>query len=204
MYVFLTGYIQIGSKLTGSQDPLTDTVPYYVQTPPAEPATTTTFDITVNVNGSGNLLFYVNDVSFRTNYDYPILLLTSEGNVSYPLDPQWNVYDYGKNTSIRAIVYNYFSLPHPMHLHGHAFWVLAEGAGTWDGTVTNPSNPQRRDTHLVQPGSPTYPSYAVFEWEANNPGIWPFHCHTSIHVSSGLYVSIMVSVRLQDFFGSIC
>ncbi len=27
--------------------------------------------------------------------------------------------------------------------------VLAVGSGTWDGTVVNPSNPQRRDVNLL-------------------------------------------------------
>ena len=30
--------------------------------------------------------------------------------------------------------------------------VLASGSGSWDGTVVNPSNPQRRDTHLLVAG----------------------------------------------------
>ena len=30
--------------------------------------------------------------------------------------------------------------------------VLASGSGSWDGTVVNPSNPQRRDTHLLVGG----------------------------------------------------
>ncbi len=37
-----------------------------------------------------------------------------------------------------------------MHLHGHNFYVLHEGPGTWDGTIVRPSNPHRRDVHLVR------------------------------------------------------
>jgi FtsP/CotA-like multicopper oxidase with cupredoxin domain len=83
-------------------------------------------------------------------------------------------------------------MQHPLHLHGHNFWVLAEGMGTWDGTVVRPENPQRRDTHILQPGTPENPSYVVLEWEQDNPGIWPLHCHTTIHVSAGLYINVMV------------
>ncbi len=79
-----------------------------------------------------------------------------------------------------------------MHLHGHNFWVLAEGIGAWDGTITNPSNPQRRDTQLMVAGTPDVPSYLVLEWAADNPGVWPFHCHSVVHVSAGLYVNVMV------------
>ena len=80
-----------------------------------------------------------------------------------------------------------------MHLHGHDFWVLAEGVGEWDGVVTNPANPLRRDTHLLGPGSPERPAYVVFEWITDNPGIWSLHCHVVIHVSAGLYINSMVS-----------
>jgi FtsP/CotA-like multicopper oxidase with cupredoxin domain len=122
---------------------------------------------------------------------YPILLLENNGNTSYPYDPEWNVYNFGKNTSIRIVFYNYFHLVHPMHLHGHDFWVLAEGHGTWDGRVINPENPQRRDVAIMRPGSVDVPSYLVIEFMADNPGVWPLHCHIAVHVSEGLYVNIM-------------
>ena len=114
------------------------------------------------------------------------------GNVSYPDDPQWNVYNFKKNTSIRIILRNYFPLVHPMHLHGHNFWVLAEGNGEWDGTITNPPNPQRRDTQLMVSGTPDVPSYVVLQWNADNPGVWPLHCHVVVHVSAGLYINVLV------------
>ena len=79
-----------------------------------------------------------------------------------------------------------------MHLHGHQFWVLAEGIGEWDGAITNPSNPQRRDTQIMLSGSPNLPSYLVLEWEADNPGVWPLHCHIVVHVSAGLYINVLV------------
>ena len=82
-----------------------------------------------------------------------------------------------------------------MHLHGHNFWVLAEGTGDWDGTITNPQNPQRRDTQLMPAGSTSVPSYLVLEWNTDNPGVWPLHCHSVVHASAGLLVNILVSLR---------
>lgn len=73
-----------------------------------------------------------------------------------------------------------------MHIHGHDFQVLHDGDGMWDGTITNPSNPQRRDTQMLRPGG-----HFVIQFEADNPGIWPFHCHIAWHVSTGLYINIM-------------
>lgn len=62
-----------------------------------------------------------------------------------------------------------------MHIHGFNMQILSEGIGTWDGvSITNPENPQRRDTQLVQPNG-----YLVIQIELDNPGVWPFHCTCS-------------------------
>ena len=135
------------------------------------------------------------NIPTHSSLSNPLLLLAAEGNTSYPNHPDWNVYDFAQNTSIRAIIRNYFPLVHPMHLHGHVFWVLAEGLGEWNGAVTNPSNPQRRDTQLMAAGSADIPSYIVIQWNADNPGIWPLHCHSFGHASTGLLVNILVSPR---------
>lgn len=125
---------------------------------------------------------------------FPLLNLAHSGNTSYPDDPQWNVYNFGQNTSIRIILHNRTPISHPMHLHGHNFYVLAEGPGNFTGEV-NTGNVQRRDTQLVQPNG-----YLVIEFVTDNPGVWPFHCHIAWHVSSGLYVNILVS-SLEGFRG---
>lgn len=172
-------------------DPLSETVPMLSWTPPATPATTQVIGINFTQNATGNCLWEMNNSSFRADYNDPILLLADERNTSYPLDPDWNVYDFGSNTSIRIIFYNYIGAAHPMHLHGHNFWVLAEGNGKWDGTVVNPQNPQRRDTQMLRNGTATDPGFIVLEFNADNPGVWPLHCHIAWHVSAGLYVNVM-------------
>ena len=128
----------------------------------------------------------MNDVSFRGNFNAPILLLSNTGNNSYPEDPEWNVYNFGSNSSIRIVMNNNNPRTHPMHLHGHNFFVEAIGEGAWDGTVVRPENPQRRDTQLV----PAY-GYLVISFFADNPGAWPLHCHVAWHVSNGLYVTVL-------------
>lgn len=85
-----------------------------------------------------------------------------------------------------------------MHLHGHNFWILAQGMGTWNGTIPNPINPTRRDTFIIDAGTPELPAYTVIEWAADNPGVWAFHCHISSHVSLGLNANIVVSRLIFD------
>ncbi|KAL8747883.1 MAG: hypothetical protein Q9184_007539, partial [Pyrenodesmia sp. 2 TL-2023] len=132
-------------------DALTVTRPLFPFPALANAATTLNLDITFGPNATGNNLWYMNGQTFRANYDHPVFLLAAAGNTSYPNDPQWNVYNFGNNASVRVIINNDFPALHPMHLHGHNFFVLAEGQGTWDGKITNFPNTQRRDVHIVQP-----------------------------------------------------
>lgn len=84
-----------------------------------------------------------------------------------------------------------------MHLHGHNFNVLAEGTGFWDGKITHQRNTQRRDVQIVrQAVSFTEPSYIVLQYETDNPGVWPFHCHIAWHVSAGLYINTVEQTEL--------
>jgi FtsP/CotA-like multicopper oxidase with cupredoxin domain len=74
-----------------------------------------------------------------------------------------------------------------MHMHGHEFQVLAEGFGTWDGTITNPSNPMRRDVQYLQRAAPDgTPSYAVLQVTLDNPSINIFHCHLYVYLHEGM------------------
>lgn len=148
-------------------DPLSSTVPYYSMTP-GNPATTDNIALKSYTNGTHGL-WYVNDVSAIVDYNDPMLLESKTGNLSF--STQQNIYNYGTNSSVRFIVTNNSPQSHPMHLHGHNMFVLADGTGSWDGTITNPDNPQRRDVQIIQAGG-----YLVLQWNQDNAGVWPFHC----------------------------
>ena len=170
-----------------ANDALTETVPFFPITPTSTPATTIEMDIGILINATGHFLWTVNNSTFRVDYNAPLLDLVHQGNDSYPLDREWNVYDLGTNSSVRLVVVNETPVTHPMHLHGHNMHVLAVGPGTvWDGTVTHPANPQRRDVQLLPGGD-----FLVIQFDLDNPGVWPFHCHIAWHVSGGLYVNLM-------------
>ncbi|QIW99529.1 hypothetical protein AMS68_005047 [Peltaster fructicola] len=171
-------------------DPLEDTVPYYAITPAANPAVTTKVDITYQSNGTHDL-FFMSNSSFRTDFNDPIYLEAKLGNDKFA--PEWNVYNYGSNSSIRIVLYNHaLTGAHPMHLHGHNYDILAEGFGTWNGDITRPQNPQRRDVHILQNAQDANtPAYMVLQIDADNPGSWPLHCHIAWHVSAGLYITVL-------------
>lgn len=67
-------------------------------------------------------------------------------------------------------------LPHPIHLHGHDFYVLGTGTGTFD-ISSDPANlqytnPKRRDTTVLPAGG-----WVVLAFPTDNPGAWLMHCH---------------------------
>jgi FtsP/CotA-like multicopper oxidase with cupredoxin domain len=67
---------------------------------------------------------------------------------------------------IRFRMFNRSMMLHPMHLHGHFFQV--------GGAV--------KDTVLVPPPM----GQVEFDFIANNPGRWFFHCHNIYHMESGM------------------
>lgn len=69
------------------------------------------------------------------------------------------------------------SMAHPIHLHGHHFQVTAINGRRIDGAV--------RDTVLV-PAS----GNVTIAFDANNPGVWPLHCHHLYHMAAGMTMNI--------------
>ena len=99
-------------------DDLAISIPEY-PIPADEPSTTIEMAVNVSINATGHLVWTINDSAYRGNYNNPILLLANSGNTSYPMDPEWNVYNVGSNATIRVVVNNISPTSHPWHFHGH-------------------------------------------------------------------------------------
>ncbi|CAK7228581.1 hypothetical protein SBRCBS47491_006953 [Sporothrix bragantina] len=168
-----------------ANDDLSLTRPLFpIALPPA--SWTHTFGIDIFVNASNVTLWKFDGVSFRGDYNAPTLLLASLGNTSWPT--QWNGRNLYTNSSVRMVVNNPGPSQHPMHLHGSNFYVLHEGPGQWDGhTIVHPENPMRRDVQIVRPNG-----HLVLQFDSNNPGVWPFHCHIAWHASGGFLEQFIV------------
>ena len=84
----------------------------------------------------------------------------------------------------------YRRLYHPIHLHGHDFWVLAQEVGTFNIATTklNLSNPPRRDVAIL-PGN----GFLAIAFKKDNPGSWLLHCHIAWHASQGLAMQFVES-----------
>ena len=101
--------------------------------PIPKPATTQTIDVTFGKNATDHWLFKVNNSTFRADYKYGaavrariypagmltlssenILRLASQGQTTFADHPEWNVYNFGSNSTIRFIVRNLGAPQHPM------------------------------------------------------------------------------------------
>jgi FtsP/CotA-like multicopper oxidase with cupredoxin domain len=69
------------------------------------------------------------------------------------------------------------TMSHPMHLHGHAFQVVAINDMPISGAV--------RDTVLV----PAMGKVRI-ALDANNPGRWALHCHNMYHMEAGMMTEV--------------
>lgn len=80
------------------------------------------------------------------------------------------------------------ALAHPIHLHGHDVWVLAQSPTKYDGTMAgfNMKNPVRRDVATLPPGG-----FLAIAFELDNPGAWLVHCHIAWHASQGLSMEVV-------------
>jgi FtsP/CotA-like multicopper oxidase with cupredoxin domain len=82
-----------------------------------------------------------------------------------------------KGERVELVMINQTRMPHPMHLHGHQFQVVEIDGKRFAGAV--------RDTVLVPPGR-----RVVVAFDANNPGLWAFHCHLLYHLDAGMFTTL--------------
>ncbi|WQF85575.1 Putative multicopper oxidase, second cupredoxin domain, multicopper oxidase, copper-binding protein [Colletotrichum destructivum] len=165
--------------------------PIYKKSVP-KPDMTLLYDITWGVNASGNHQWLMNGVTFLADWSRPLYIEAVDGNAEYLKDPHHIMATIPDDVRhVRVIINNHFSI-HPMHIHGGDFQILSESSDYYNGTGTieYPKNPARADTELLR----RY-GHLVVQFEAKNPGVWSFHCHTAWHASVGLYINFLVKPK---------
>lgn len=90
--------------------------------------------------GSAVVAWALNTTSIEVDWGNPTLQYVMDSNTSYPVD--LNIFP-----TLNAGAWNYFvvqqlsslaKVPHPMHLHGHDFYILGAGIGQFDIRTANP------------------------------------------------------------------
>lgn len=154
-------------------------VPYVSKTVGAESSTNLEI-ATVGFNEDNLIRWYLNSTTMFVEWADPTLQQILNGSTTYDTSdavlqlPDAHVWTY-------LVIETALAVPHPIHLHGHDFSVLAQGTGTYSSAVSlNLDNPPRRDTAML-PAS----GYLVLAFETDNPGAWLMHCHIGWHTTEG-------------------
>ncbi|KAF1942947.1 laccase [Clathrospora elynae] len=187
-------------------------VPYQKTTVPREMPEELTFAFNSNYSsglsqGNGLVQWLVNGVPMSIDLDVPTLQSQLQGNTSYAVGR--HVFEVDQKYKWQYWVIQQDSatappLPHPIHLHGHDFYVLDQQENAvWNGDISRlkTDNPIRRDTA-------TLPAlgYLVLAFESDNPGAWLMHCHIPFHVAAGLGVQFLErkdEIKSQDNFAGM-
>ncbi|KAI9742047.1 MAG: hypothetical protein M1834_000437 [Cirrosporium novae-zelandiae] len=151
-------------------------------------------ELSATVSGSP-FRWYLNDTTMIVNWDNPTLYQvynndttfnTSEAVYVLPTEGEWAY----------VIIEAQAGGAHPIHLHGHDFYVLASGTGTFStssATLTT-SNPPRRDVALMPSNG-----YLVIGFPVDNPGAWLMHCHIGWHTGEGFAIQLLeMQSKIRD------
>jgi FtsP/CotA-like multicopper oxidase with cupredoxin domain len=95
-----------------------------------------------------------------------------------------------KGERVEITFLNSTMMSHPMHLHGHVFQVTeVEG---------KPIKGAMRDTILVGPKATV-----KIQFDADNPGVWPLHCHLLYHMEAGMFTVVRYDGFQQPLTNSL-
>lgn len=137
----------------------------------------------------------LNSSSFSIDWSNPTLSYIYKDNTSYPTD--YNVLSVAPSSptteewALMVIVdQSGFGLYHPIHLHGHDFYVVGSDNTTFDAATFQPNttNPVRRDTASLPADG-----YLALAFKMDNPGVWLAHCHVAWHASEGFSLEFVES-----------
>ena len=85
---------------------------------------------------------------------------------------------------------------HPFHRHGGHFFVVGMGLGQWSPdnvTTYNLVDPPARDTAtLMFDADGPSGGWTAIRFKADNPGVWPLHCHILPHQHMGHAIDVIV------------
>ncbi|MDQ0255612.1 FtsP/CotA-like multicopper oxidase with cupredoxin domain [Evansella vedderi] len=118
------------------------------------------FDMILSSNDGGET-FKINDKQMTTK--------------DFESHEDHEIYEVEEGDVVKVNIVNDTDVDHPMHLHGHFFYVISRNGEHVTGS------PIKKETLNVRPNE----SYEIV-FVADNPGNWMFHCHELHHASGGM------------------
>jgi manganese oxidase len=94
------------------------------------------------------------------------------------------VVKHGERVRVRLLDFSPMQ-HHPIHFHGHTFWLTGTEAGRIPHQAWTPRNTTLVGVAMVQD----------FEFIANNPGDWIFHCHMVHHMMNHMVRQVGPRIR---------
>lgn len=167
-------------------------VPWVPNNVPADTFTTQAKNLDVNLktinttttNNQNLVVWGINLTAIDVDWEKPILSYVQQGDTNYPATenlielPTEGIWAYWIIQQQNVLVGTQRpapAIPHPIHLHGHDFYVLGQGTGTFSNSSI-PSltftNPTRRDVAFLPAAG-----WLVIAFPTDNPGAWLMHCH---------------------------
>jgi hypothetical protein len=156
----------------------------------------------VAVAGDTVFRWYLNGITQNIDWANPSLPQAAAGNSTFA--PEENVVQL-PNAGVWTywIIQTGFFAAHPMHLHGHDFFLLGSGLGSFDPANSsqvaslNFNNPPRRDVTVLQGNG-----WIVISFKTDNPGAWLMHCHIAWHQGEGLSLQFHeIPSRIPSIYG---
>jgi len=167
---------------SGCADELAGIVPVREKNVPPPAAAPALLDLTMDT--TVGIFWKVNGVAMKIDWNVPTLSYIQNGTTALPADDNGLALN-GEGWSYWTIQ-NDTPLPHPIHLHGHNFFIIGAGLGSGQGVAYNLTQPVARDTQTVDAGG-----YLTIAFPLDNPGIWLMHCHIPFHIAFGLGVQFL-------------
>lgn len=144
----------------------------------------------VGFNDAGLFKWFLNSTTMLVDWADPTLLqvATSNSSSTTSFSTSEAVFSLDEaNTWVYFVVETDLAVPHPIHLHGHDFYLLAQGTGSYSSSTTlNTANPPRRDTAMLPANG-----FLAIAFVTDNPGVWLMHCHIGWHTAEGFAVQFV-------------
>lgn len=148
----------------------------HVSSSPVDP--TADSDLDVTIVAQGNLFkWQIGLTPMAVEWAEPSVLTVYNSNGTSSFEDDDVVYELpNANEWVYFVISTALAVPHPIHLHGHDFYILAQqDNAVFDSSVSlNLDNPPRRDVANLPVGG-----YLVIAFLTDNPGAWLVGLHLS-------------------------
>ncbi|KAK4632151.1 Laccase-2 [Fulvia fulva] len=157
-------------------------VPYFELDAGSSAALDENLAVSVGFNSEKLFKWYIGGTSMKIEWADPSALQVINNETSWADSSGVIEFEGDEDTWAYIMIQTTNAIPHPIHLHGHDFYQLAQGTGTYESSAPTlqTSNPIRRDVTML-PAS----GYVVIAFSADNPGAWLCHCHIGWHTEEG-------------------